>query len=81
MSELVNGVSSTGRTKVTLGDIATNVSENEYKPKDKGLDRCVGLEHLDPGSLKIRRWSPITPEMSFTRRFSKGQILFGKRRA
>jgi type I restriction enzyme S subunit len=81
MSELVNGISSTGRTKVTLGEIARNVSENEYKPKDKGLDRCVGLEHLDPGSLKIRRWSPITLEMSFTRRFYKGQILFGKRRA
>jgi len=81
MSESVIGISPAGRTKVTLGDIARNISENEYKPKEKGLDRCVGLEHLDPGSLRICRWSPITPEMSFTRRFYKGQILFGKRRA
>jgi type I restriction enzyme S subunit len=81
MSESVDGIPQMGRTKVKLGDIARNISENEYKPKEKGLDRCVGLEHLDPGSLKIHRWSPITPEMSFTRRFCKGQILFGKRRA
>jgi len=81
MSEAVNSVSCDEWTKVTLGDIARNISENEYKPEEKGLDRCIGLEHLDPDSLKIRRWSPITPEMSFTRRFSKGQILFGKRRA
>jgi type I restriction enzyme S subunit len=81
MSESVNEISSAGWTKVTLGEIAGNISENDYNPKEKGLDHCVGLEHLDPGSLKIRRWLPITPEMSFTRRFSKGQILFGKRRA
>ena len=81
MSESANGISSTDRIKVTLSDIARNISENEYKPKEKGLDHCVGLEHLDPGSLKIRRWLLITPEMSFTRRFYKGQILFGKRRA
>ena len=81
MSESVDGIPHMGQTKVTLGDIARNISENEYKPKEKGLDRCVGLEHLDPGSLKVQRWSPITPEMSFTRRFYTGQILFGKRRA
>ncbi len=81
MSESVIGISQDDRTKVTLGEIAKNISENEYKPKEKGLDHCVGLEHLDPGSLKIHRWSLITPEMSFTRRFYKGQILFGKRRS
>lgn len=81
MSESLNGIPRRGLTKVTLGDIARNITENEYKPDEKGLDRCVGLEHLDPGSLKICRWFPITPEMSFTRRFYKGQILFGKRRA
>ena len=81
MSESANGISYEGRTKVKLGDIARNISENEYNPKAKGLNHCVGLEHLDPGSLKIRRWSPITPGLSFTRKFSKGQILFGKRRA
>jgi len=81
MSESLNGIPCEGWTKVTLGDIARNITENEYKPSEKGLDRCVGLEHLDPGSLKICRWSPITPEMSFTRRFYRGQILFGKRRA
>jgi type I restriction enzyme S subunit len=81
MSESLNGIPRDDWTKVTLGEIARNITENEYKPGEKGLDRCVGLEHLDPGSLKICRWSPITPEMSFTRRFYKGQILFGKRRA
>jgi len=81
MSESMNWISHEEWSKVKLGDIARNISKNEYNPKEKGLDHCIGLDHLDPGSLKIRRWSPITPEMSFTRRFSKGHILFGKRRA
>ncbi len=66
---------------VTFGDVARNVSEYETKPLEKGLDRCVGLDHIEPGSLHIKRWDLMSNECSFTRKFKKGQVLFGKRRA
>lgn len=66
---------------VTFGEVARNVNINEKEPLKHGITRAVGLEHLDPCSLQITRWDEITDEISFTRRFSKGQILFGKRRA
>jgi len=66
---------------VTFGEVARNVNINEKEPLKHGITRAVGLEHLDPCSLRITRWGEITDEISFTRRFSKGQILFGKRRA
>jgi len=66
---------------VTFGKVARNVNINEKEPLKHGITRAVGLEHLDPCSLRITRWGEVTDEISFTRRFSKGQILFGKRRA
>ena len=70
-----------GWRMVTFGEVARNVNINEKEPLKHGITRAVGLEHLDPCSLRITRWGEITDEISFTRRFSKGQILFGKRRA
>jgi len=64
-----------------LGDIAREVKENEKNPLEAGLDRIVGLEHLDPEELKISRWGNVTDGTTFTRKFRAGQILFGRRRA
>jgi type I restriction enzyme S subunit len=36
---------------------------------------------MDPESLHILRWGRIADGTTFTRRFRKGQVLFGKRRA
>ena len=33
--------------------------ERSSDPAEDGFDRYVGLEHLDPGDLKIRRWGNI----------------------
>jgi type I restriction enzyme S subunit len=70
-----------GWHRFSFGEIARNVSEYETKPLEKGLDRCVGLDHIEPGSLHIKRWNMMSNESSFTRKFKKGQVLFGKRRA
>ena len=64
-----------------LGQIAREVKETETKPLEAGLERYVGLEHLDPDELKISRWGNIADGVSFTRKFKAGQILFGRRRA
>lgn len=67
--------------KVAFGDVIRNVDESIRDPQNSGLERYVGLEHIDPESLHIQRWGLISEGTSFTRRFRKGQVLFGKRRA
>ena len=67
--------------KVAFGDVVRNVDETIRDPQNSGLERYVGLEHIDPESLHIQRWGLISEGTSFIRRFRKGQVLFGKRRA
>jgi hypothetical protein len=50
-------------------------------PAADGFERYVGLEHLDPGDLKVRRWGNVEDGTTFTSIFRAGQVLFGKRRA
>ena len=58
-----------------------NVNETESNPAEAGLERFIGLEHLEPGSLHIRTWGNVSDGTTFTRRCRPGQVLFGKRRA
>lgn len=67
--------------KVRFGDVVRNVDETVRDPQTCGLERYVGLEHIDPESLHILRWGLIADGTTFTRRFRRGQVLFGKRRA
>ena len=70
-----------GWRRVRFGDIVECVNETVADPQAAGIDRVVGLDHLDPGSLHIKRWADIQDGTTFTRRFRAGQVLFGKRRA
>ncbi|MGL4844361.1 MAG: hypothetical protein ACRC2Y_07060 [Aeromonas veronii] len=66
---------------VKFGDICREVKLTTKDPIADGYERYIGLEHLDSGSLKIKRWGVIAEDNpSFTRVFKKGHILFGKRR-
>jgi len=47
----------------------------------EGIDRVIGLEHLEPGDLRVRSWADIADGTTFTQRVRPGQVLFGKRRA
>lgn len=64
-------------TRVYLGDVAREVKQKA--PVGQGLP-TVGLEHLDPGEVELARWDESS-ETTFTKAFSKGQVLFGRRRA
>lgn len=67
---------------VRFGDVAREVTESTRTPLEDGFERYLGLEHLDPESLKIRRWGLIDETATtFTRVFRAGQVLFGRRRA
>lgn len=70
-----------GWRRMRLGDVVRNVNVNVRNPAAVGIERYVGLEHLDPESLHIRRWGLTAEGTTFTRQFKPGQVLFGKRRA
>ena len=62
---------------VCLGDVAREIKQKV--PVDQELP-TVGLEHLDPGEVELAHWDEGV-ETTFTKAFSKGQVLFGRRRA
>lgn len=70
-----------GWPRVAFGDVVRLCRERSSNPTKDGFDRYVGLEHLEPGDLKIRRWGNIADGTTFTSVFHAGQVLFGKRRA
>lgn len=68
-------------TKVKFGDIVENTNRTIKNPIEAGLDKFIGLEHLDGGELRIRRFGATADGVTFTKLVSPGQTLFGKRRA
>lgn len=66
---------------VKFGDVVKNANYVERDPIEVGIERIVGLEHLDPENLHVRCWNSPEEGTSFTRKFVPGQTLFGKRRA
>ncbi len=80
-STIFAGDGKRGWRTVKFGDVVRNVNETEQHPLDKGIERYVGLDHMDPESLHIKRWGLIADGTTFTRTFVTGQVLFGKRRA
>lgn len=69
----------TPRKRVKFGDVVRMVSDSVADPAAAGLERAIGLEHLDPGELAITRWASVDG-LTFTRRFRAGQVLYGRRR-
>ena len=70
-----------GWSRVALGDVARLNTDRASDPEAAGFSRYVGLEHIDPGDLTIRRWGNVSEGTTFTNVFTPGQVLFGKRRA
>jgi type I restriction enzyme S subunit len=70
-----------GWTRVRFGDVVRLATERCADPLAAGIERYVGLEHLEPSDLRIRTWGNVADGVTFTNRFHAGQVLFGKRRA
>jgi type I restriction enzyme, S subunit len=64
-----------------FSDLAENVSDRIDDPSKAGVDRYVGLEHLDSGSLSIKRWGSPSDVEATKLRFKTGDVIFGRRRA
>ena len=65
-------------SQVKLGDVAVE-SRETYKGDKTGMP-IVGLEHITPGEVTLSNWDTDT-DNTFTKRFRKGDMLFGRRRA
>jgi type I restriction enzyme S subunit len=66
---------------VKFGDMVRLSKARCQDPLAAGFDRYVGLEHLEPGDLRIRSSGNVADGVTFTSVFQPGQVLFGKRRA
>ncbi len=65
-------------SKMTLEDIAFERRET-YKGDKQGIP-IVGLEHITPEEIELESWDTNT-ENTFSKKFCKGDVLFGRRRA
>lgn len=70
-----------GWQRVKFGEVVRLSKERSANPLGDGIERYVGLEHIEPGDLRIRSWGDVADGTTFTTRFRPGHVLFGKRRA
>ena len=66
--------------KYRFDEMVQNISER-VEPGQTDLDVYVGLEHIDPDSLHIKRHGHPSDVEGTKLRFYKGDIIFGRRRA
>lgn len=81
MSDKNNKILKPGWRRVKFGDVVRLSKARSQDPLADGIERYVGLEHLEPGDLRIRSWGSVADGVTFTSVFQPGQVLFGKRRA
>lgn len=74
-------IDKTGWKKYRFDEVCRQVNEATKDPAAEGLDHVIGLEHIEPNNLHITQWGTLEKETTFTRKFKKGQVLFGRRRA
>jgi type I restriction enzyme S subunit len=81
-SELPGRLSpASGWQMVKFGDVVRLNTDRIADPAAASIERYVGLEHIEPEDLRIRRWGLVAEGITFTNCFKPGQTLFGKRRA
>lgn len=68
-------------TPVKFGDVVKEPKENCKDPLAEGIEHVVGLEHITSGDIHLRNSASIEESTTFTKKFAKGDVLFGRRRA
>jgi len=77
--EFGNLVNKTNCTSTTFGEIAE--CDKKYPEHEKEVDRFVGLEWIEADNFQLQGYGLVANGTTFTKRFAKGDVLFGKRRA
>lgn len=68
-------------TPVKFGDVVKEPKENCKDPLAEGIEYVVGLEHITSGNIHLHNSASIAESTTFTKKFAKGDVLFGRRRA
>ena len=77
--EFGNLLSSNNCKPTTIGEIAE--CDNKYPEHEKDVEYFVGLENIEPENFQLQGFGLVAEGTTFTKRFAKGDVLFGKRRA
>ena len=67
--------------RVKFGDVVVEPKEMCKDIAAEGIVHVVGLEHIDTGDIHLRKSATTEESTTFTKKFSKGDVLFGRRRA
>ncbi len=87
---LVNGLVSTepvfGNLLNNKNSTLTNIGaiaecDKKYPEHEKEVERFVGLEWIETDNFQLQGFGLVANGTTFTKRFAKGDVLFGKRRA
>lgn len=68
-------------TLVKFGDVVFEPKETMKDIVSEGIEHVVGLEHITSGDVHLRNATSIDESTTFTKKFAKGDVLFGRRRA
>jgi type I restriction enzyme S subunit len=77
--EFGNLLNSKNCQPTTFGEIAE--CDKKYPEHEKEVERFVGLEFIEADNFQLQGWGEIANGTTFSKRFVKGDVLFGKRRA
>lgn len=66
---------------VKFGDVAFEPKENAKDIYNEGIKHVVGLEHIDSENIHLTRSGKLEESTTFSKKFRKGDVLFGRRRA
>lgn len=66
---------------VKFGDVVFEPKETIKDIVSDGIEHVVGLEHITSGDVHLRNSASIDESTTFTKKFAKGDVLFGRRRA
>jgi len=61
---------------VRLGEVVA-LSTKAVEPANAGEKRYIGLEHIEPGDIRIRHWGKANDVRSLKTTFQQGDVLYG----
>lgn len=74
-----NLLNSKNCTATTFGEIAE--CDKKYPEHAQEVERFVGLEWIEADNFQLQGFGLVANGTTFTKRFARGDVLFGKRRA
>lgn len=81
MNHTIFKIDKTNWKLVKFGDVVAEPKEICKDIVAEGIEHVVGLEHIDTGDLHLRKSATIEESTTFSKKFRKDDVLFGRRRA